>query len=182
MAVPQDPDLSLFCPTVFDEIAYGPRELRLDAATVDRRVSEHASALTLHELLDRAPQALSRGQRLRTAVAAALSCGPDLLLLDEPTAGQDGAQVEALLLALSAPSAPSLLFATHDVDLVLRHATRAVVLVDGKLVADGDPATVLAALPADSRIVIPPIHRFAMERGFRPGSASALMTQVVGRA
>ncbi len=146
--VPQDPDLSLFCETVRAELAYGPRENRRPAALADRLALDAAAALSVGDLLDRPPQALSRGQRLRVAVAAALACEPDVLVLDEPTSGQDHDQVERMMEALR-DDRRALLFATHDVALALRHATRVWVLDGGRLVADLDPAAAAApgALP-----------------------------------
>ena len=126
LLVPQDPDLALFCSTVRRELAYGPSEHGRALGIVD----EVAAKLGLGELLDRPPQALSRGQRLRCAVAAALTCQPEVLLLDEPTSGQDHLQVERMMAALEGQT---LVFATHDLDLAERHATRRVRLVDGRV-------------------------------------------------
>jgi energy-coupling factor transporter ATP-binding protein EcfA2/energy-coupling factor transporter transmembrane protein EcfT len=138
--VPQDPDLALFCGTVRAEIGYGPQESGLGEAQVAGRVGAAARGLGVADLLDRPPQALSRGQRLRTAVAAALACRPDALLLDEPSAGQDREQVEAMLLALRTEMAHGLVvFATHDRALARRHSTRVIVLEAGRVLADGGP-------------------------------------------
>jgi energy-coupling factor transport system ATP-binding protein len=133
LEIPQDPDLTLFGATVRDEIAYGPRDRRLaaDAAPL-------ASAFGLDTLLDRAPQSLSRGERLRVAVAAGLACRPDLLLLDEPTAGQDPDAVEAVAAALrTGMSGGALFFATHDEGFARRHATRMLRIVGRQLTDDG---------------------------------------------
>lgn len=90
----------------------------------------------LAHLLDRAPPSLSRGERLRLAVAAAIAAGPRLLLLDEPTSGQDRACVERIFADLRGrPEGSALAFATHDLDLVRRHATRVVALDRGRAVA-----------------------------------------------
>src|SRR5690606_23764368 len=110
---------------VHDELAYGPRERRLPASEVAREVARMSAALGLAALSDRAPQALSRGQRLRVAVGAALTCAPGILLLDEPTSGQDAASVAGVLAAVQATLGDAaLVFATHDVGLALRFATR----------------------------------------------------------
>lgn len=142
--VPQDPDLALFCATVRSELAYGPTEARLAVDRVSERVAAAADALSLTDLLDRPPQALSRGQRLRTAVAAALTCRPDALLLDEPTSGQDHEQVERMMCGLRSSLADGLLvFATHDLELARHHATRVLVLDEGQIVREGAPIDVL---------------------------------------
>jgi energy-coupling factor transporter ATP-binding protein EcfA2/energy-coupling factor transporter transmembrane protein EcfT len=135
--VPQDPDLALFSATVREELAVGPSEAGRDPSDVVLRA---ARALSVDDLLDRAPQSLSRGQRLRTAVAAAVATEPDVLILDEPTSGQDREQVEKMMLALQDRDG-ALIFATHDVDLARRQATRVIVLEDGRVVYDGAPGT-----------------------------------------
>jgi energy-coupling factor transport system ATP-binding protein len=137
LAVPARPELSLFCATVAEELAVGPRERGL---AVD--VPGLAASVGLGDHLQAAPQALSRGQRLRLAVAAALACRPEVLLLDEPTSGQDAHHVEALFDRLQAEGT-SLVFATHDLELALRRAHRVLVLVDGRVVAEGPPAEAL---------------------------------------
>jgi len=142
LVVPQDPDLALLCSTVGAELRLGPEERGV--GDPEGRARAAALAASVDGLWDRHPQALSRGQRLRVAVAAALACAPPVLVLDEPTAGQDADQVEALFGALRAALADgALVFATHDVGLALRHATRAVLLGGGRLVADGAPQDVL---------------------------------------
>ena len=138
--VPQDPDLALFCATVEDELAYGPREARRAPEVVRRIADEAGEALSIRDLWPRAPQALSRGQRLRTAVAAALTCDRPVLALDEPTSGQDQDQVDRMMTALAARPELAVLFATHDIDLALRHATRVLLLQAGAVVFDGPPA------------------------------------------
>lgn len=150
VAVPQDPDLSLFCESVRAELEYGPRERRLPA--LDAGVARVARALSIEDLLDRPPQALSRGQRLRVAVAAALSCRPRVLLLDEPTAGQDHEQVEAMMTALRGELADgALVFATHDLDLARRHGNQALRLHQGRAAGRGHPADVLDGRDRGSR-------------------------------
>ena len=157
--VPQNPDLSLFNETVDAELAYGPEEARLSPAEVRARVAAGAAALSVADLLARPPQALSRGQRLRTAVAAALTCAPRLLVLDEPTSGQDRDQVDRMLAALSANlRGGAVLFASHDLDVVLRHATRVVVLDHGRVVGDGAPLDTLRAAEASGLpLPLPPL-------------------------
>jgi len=144
---PQNPDLTLFCRTVHDELAFGPRQLGVDRDEVHRRVIQAADALGIADLLAQAPLALSQGQRLRVAVAAAITLRPRLLLLDEPTTGQDPRQVSRLLTAVRRLIADgvvgAVLFSTHDARLVVRFATRVLALVDGALLANCSPAAFL---------------------------------------
>ena len=142
VSVPQNPDLALFCSSVREELAYAPIELGFP--DVAARVERLATGFSLHALLDRPPQSLSRGQRLRVAVAAAVAAEPAVLLLDEPTAGQDPEQVERLMVSVSATLRKGvLLFATHDLPLARRHATRVLALEAGLALGDGPPALTL---------------------------------------
>ena len=144
--LPQDPDLTLFSATVREEIAHGPMEQRLPRAEVGARVRRAAEALSVTDLMDRPPHALSRGQRLRVAVASMLSCEPSVVLLDEPTSGQDYGHVERMMAELRSPDR-ALLFATHDEDLARRHATRILRLRAGRFIEqDASSATVTPAL------------------------------------
>ncbi len=159
IAVPQDPDLALFCATVRQELEYGAQGA----------IEPLLSSFGLAELGDRPPQGLSRGQRLRAAVAAAVACKPAILLLDEPTAGQDRAQVEGMLTALvNTLDQSALLFATHEVEVALRFATRVIVLDAGQKIADGLPERVLFGLPEGIPLVIPALQRWCHERGLPP--------------
>lgn len=179
--VPQNPDLSLFCATVAEELAYGPREARLGPAEVRARVDAAADALSVADLLDRPPQALSRGQRLRVAVAAALACRPRLLLLDEPTSGQDRDQVDRMLDAVAGSLADgALVFASHDLDVVLRHATRVVVLDGGRVVGDGPPLpTLAAAAQAGLPLRLPPLAEVCRSLGIGWHDVDALAAVLV---
>jgi energy-coupling factor transporter ATP-binding protein EcfA2 len=95
-------------------------------------------------ILDRPPLTLSFGQQKRLALAIGLALRPRTLILDEPSAGQDQRTAEAFMRAVSAiPGLESLYFVTHDVDLALTHADRILVLRDGRIIADGPPATVV---------------------------------------
>ncbi len=112
--IPADPDLTLFSADVRQELAFAWRPGAPDPDALAR-------TLRIAHLLDRPPHAASRGERLRIAVAAGLAAAPEVLLLDEPTAGQDPEAVEALFDALAGLDA-ALVFATHDLAVASRHA------------------------------------------------------------
>ena len=138
--VPQNPDLALFCETTELELAYGPTERRVATEEIVKQVSQASYSLNIGSLLDRAPQSLSKGQRLRAAVGAALTTQPDLLLLDEPTSGQDRVEVMRMMKALcSRGDETAIIFATHDLGLARAFATRVIELREGALVYDGSP-------------------------------------------
>ena len=146
--VPQNPDLTLFSATVELELGYGPRQLGVAAAEVDERILAAAASLGLDALLAEPPLALGQGQRLRVALAAALTLRPRLLLLDEPTTGQDPREVQRLLSviigAVDSGEVGAVVFSTHDLRIASLFATRALLLADGQLLADGPAAEVLA--------------------------------------
>lgn len=167
LLVPQNPDLGLFCRTVADELAYGPRE-RSTAADPGIAV-----AFGVDGLLDRPPQALSRGQRLRVAVAAAAACRPAVLCLDEPSAGQDRDQVERMFAALRGHT---VLFATHDLDLVRRHATAIIHVEAGVARAVAEPPASIGAVPTP---VPPAVPRREVDARVRLAGLVALGVAVV---
>jgi cobalt/nickel transport system ATP-binding protein len=136
--VPQQVDLTLFSPTVREELDFGPSQQRCDMTTVRRRVDAAVELFQLAGLLDEPPQALSRGQRVRTALAAAYTCRPTLLLLDEPTTGQDAPTVAALMSALRATvgtddGPAAIIFSTHHAGVARRFADRIWTLAAGRL-------------------------------------------------
>ena len=147
--VPQNPDLALFCQTVRSELAFAPQQAGLADELVDRQVADAARAMQLESLLDEPPLALSQGQRLRTAIAATLTMQPTMLLLDEPTTGQDSEQVDRAMSTLDRAVAGTgspecLIFSTHDLQTVAQHADRVLVLSGGRLAADLTPDALLA--------------------------------------
>ncbi len=138
----QNPELLLQAETVFDELAFGPRNLKLPLKTVHRRVANMLFLFNLDTLASEAPHALSRGQRQRVAVAAICALQPELLLLDEPTTGQDVQQTERLmrqLCQLCQREGKTLIFTTHEPELTLKYANRLLFLQDGELIFDGAP-------------------------------------------
>ncbi len=179
----QNPDLMLFCSTVRDELAFGPAQLGLSKADVERRVSQCAAALELEGITDEPPLGLSRGERLRVAIGATMTLEPRLLLLDEPTTGQDPAQVEAMLRAVSEAvrqRRTALLFATHDLRTVARHADRVLVLGNGALLAQCTPAELLDddELLAATRMRRPPLFEFRRRMNLRALSVEQLIAEV----
>lgn len=135
----QNPDHQIFCDTVYNEVAYGPRNLRLSQAEIDERVVEALGAVGMLHLQPSMPRDLSKGQRQRLAVASVLSMRPEVLIIDEPTTGQDyqdGVEMLNLVQRLN-QAGHTVLFITHDMPMVARFARRVIVFRDGQILLDG---------------------------------------------
>jgi len=152
----QSPSHMLFAPSVRAELTFGPRNLGMDAAAAEAAVPAALAQVGLAGFEDRAPLSLSFGQQKRLGIAAVLSMRPRVLVLDEPTAGQDHGSTQALMHMIGglAGLAATVLI-THDVDMAVSYATRVVLMRDGRIEADGPPEQVLAdrALIEHCRIV-----------------------------
>jgi cobalt/nickel transport system ATP-binding protein len=142
----QNPDVQLFNPTVFDEVAFGPLQLRWPKNEVRDRVGETLDKLRIGHLKNRIPQRLSGGEKKRVALASVLVLDPAVLLLDEPTAALDPrSQSEVIDLMVEwGGGSKSVITATHDLGDLEDIADRCYVLDCGKLVAEGRPAEILA--------------------------------------
>ena len=141
-----EPDVQLFSPTVFDEVAFGPLQLGLPKDEVRKRVADLLDMLGIFALKERAPYTLSSGEKKKVAIASVLSVNPDVLLLDEPTNGLDPRTQVWLfeLLARLRGLKKTCVMATHDLSLVEDFSERAVVLDESHTVAaDGPTAEVL---------------------------------------
>jgi len=141
----QNPDVQLFNPTVFDEVAFGPLQLRWPKDEVRERVGETLARFGIAHLKDRAPHRLSGGEKKRVALASVLVLDPAVLLLDEPTAALDPRSQSQLidLLVAWGGGAKSVITATHNLGDLEDIADRCLVLDQGRLVAEGAPAEIL---------------------------------------
>jgi energy-coupling factor transport system ATP-binding protein len=143
----QNPDNQLFMSSVEDEIAFGPRRTSCPPEEVEARVNEALDLMGLQPNRKNHPFTLSRGQRQRLAVATVLAARPEILLLDEPTTGQDQVALDNLMQltqSLIDQHGTSVVMVTHDMDLVARYATRVVVLDKGKILVDGSPLEIFS--------------------------------------
>jgi energy-coupling factor transporter ATP-binding protein EcfA2 len=135
----QDPDDQLFCPTVFEDVAFGPAQLGLEKSQIVSRVAESLAAVGLSGFEKRAPHRLSGGEKRRVCLAGVLACQPTILALDEPTNGLDPRGRRELIALLRELPATKLI-ATHDLDLVAQICSHVILLDEGGVVAQG-PAT-----------------------------------------
>jgi cobalt/nickel transport system ATP-binding protein len=142
----QDPDDQLFCPTVEEDVAFGPQQLGLAGGALAVRVEHALGMVGLSGYGQRATHHLSHGEKRRVCLAGVLACEPRVLVLDEPTSDLDPRgrrEFKALLQGISATK----LIATHDLDWVVGLCSRVIVLDQGTLVADGPTEKVLGDEP-----------------------------------
>ncbi|MCK9376924.1 MAG: energy-coupling factor ABC transporter ATP-binding protein [Syntrophobacterales bacterium] len=132
----QDPDDQLFMPQVYDDVAFGPLNLGLPAAEVDRRVMNALETVGAAHLKDRPPYKLSAGEKRSVAIASVLSMSPSILVMDEPTSNLDP-KTRRQLIELLKTFSHTIIIATHDLDMVLDLCSRTLVLKQGRIVSDG---------------------------------------------
>ncbi len=144
--VMQNPNQMISNPMIFDEVALGLRARKVPEAEVKTRVEDTLKTCGLHPFRNWPVSALSFGQKKRLTIASILVLRPQLLILDEPTAGQDFrhyTEIMEFLRRLNRETGLSLLMITHDMHLMLEYTTRALVVSEGRLLADDTPANVL---------------------------------------
>lgn len=166
----QNPDYQLFAEQVWEEVAFGPRNLGLEEAEINLRVE---TALTQVHLRDRAgedPFSLTKGQRQRLAVAAVLALSPQVIILDEPTTGLDHREQEDMLALIRElhRQGHTILMVTHSMWAAANYAQRLVVLKDGQIMLDGPTREVLAQedLLRACRVQPPAIVQLSRRLGF----------------
>ena len=157
----QDPDDQLFMPTVADDVAFGPLNLGVTGAALDRRVRDALEQVGMADHADRPPHHLSFGQRRRVAVATVLAMQPEVLVLDEPSSNLDPASRRELADILTSLDV-TLLMVTHDLPYALQLCPRSVLLDAGRVVADGPTRDLMA----DSALM--GAHRLELPYGFDP--------------
>ncbi|RLG31535.1 ABC transporter ATP-binding protein [Methanosarcinales archaeon] len=136
----QNPDNQIFTDSVTKELKFGLENIKLRDTLIEERVNRAISMMELGEFRDRHPHSLSRGQRQRLAVASILVMEPDIIVLDEPTTGQDWGHVNKFLQQIRHLNelGKTIILVTHDMNLVAGYARRTVVMDHGTIVLDGD--------------------------------------------
>jgi cobalt/nickel transport system ATP-binding protein len=163
----QNPDVQLFNPTVFDEIAFAPLQLRWSKEEIARRVEEMLEVMEIRHLRNRPPHRLSGGEKKRVAIASVLVLDPEVLLLDEPTAALDPrsqSQIIDLLIGWCDGS-KTVITATHDLGLVEDIADYCYVLQAGRVAAQGEPSAVLRDVDVLAGANLIHAHRHLHEHG-----------------
>lgn len=143
----QYPEYQLFEDTVAKDVAFGPKNMKLSADEVDKRVRRAMDLVGLpyDKFASRSPFELSGGEKRRAAIAGVIAMEPKILVLDEPFAGLDPTgirDVTSLILTLKQNVCPTVIMVSHSMDAVAEIADRIIALEDGKLVADGSPSEI----------------------------------------
>jgi cobalt/nickel transport system ATP-binding protein len=160
----QNPDDQIFSPTVEQDVAFGPMNLGLDQETVHHRVHEALTLVGIEDLAHRVPHHLSGGEKKRVAIAGIIAMEPEVLVLDEPTAGLDPRGIRELIDVvnnLSRKFGMTVIFSTHDVSVIPEVADYLYVMAKGRFVAQGTVEEVFAQpeLLASVRLDVPVLPR-----------------------
>ena len=136
----QDPNDQLFAPTVKEDVAFGPMNLGLEYSEVEKRIKESLEMVGMSGFEEKTPHHLSGGQQKRVAIAGIIAMRPDIMILDEPTAGLDPEGVDKVLDILNNLNNEgiSIVISSHDIEMVNQFADKIFVLHDGEIIAEGD--------------------------------------------
>ncbi|AHY47929.1 ABC-type cobalt transport system ATPase component [Rubrobacter radiotolerans] len=168
----QNPDDQLFCASVFEDVAFGPRNMGLAEGEVERRVEQAMSATGVSGLSERAPHHLSGGEKRMVAIASTLSLRPSLVIYDEPSANLDIRSRRRLIDFLKRAD-HSFLLASHDLELVLEVCDRVVVLDGGRIAADGGTERVMSDAALMERHSLEKPHSLVPHREAPEGAQGA---------
>lgn len=170
----QNPDHQIFNKTVHEEIAFGLRLRKLSEEEIKRKVEEALKLFGLTGLENEHPFFLSKGEKRRLALASVYALNPKVLIVDEPTTGQDMKFSETLasMLRKLADEGRAVVVITHSVPLFARYADRFVVMKNGSVIAEGSPREVMLSKSAEEgRLVMPQTLRLYLKLGLDPSSA-----------
>jgi cobalt/nickel transport system ATP-binding protein len=163
----QNPDVQLFSPTVFDEVAFGPLQLRWPKPQVRRQVGQMLDLMKITHLKDRSPHHLSTGEKKRVTLASVLVLDPEVLLLDEPTAALDPKSASQMIDFLVGwrGGAKTVITTTHNLDIVEDIADYCYVFETGRVVAAGSPSEVLRETALLEQTNLIHVHRHVHPSG-----------------
>ena len=175
----QNPDHQLFCTTVTEEVAFGLNNLRLPKNEIKERVDNVLKIVGLEEYEDMHPFFLGKGLRQRLAVAAVVAMESEIIVVDEPTTGQDYEMCKEIMILLDKLNkmGKTIIIITHDMKLVSEYCRRAIVMVDGKIIADDDPENIFSDsnIMKSAQIEPPQIVKFSLL--LSPSTTPALTVQ-----
>jgi cobalt/nickel transport system ATP-binding protein len=172
----QDPDVQLFATTVYEDIAFGPFNLKLDKEEIDKRVNKYAQLLGVDDLLNKAPHQLSYGQKKRVAVAGVLAMEPEVILFDEPFAWLDQKHQKVMKKIISdlQKEGRTILISTHNPDFAYEWADQVVFMKKGEIIAQGNPLDIMHSqeLMQQIEMNVPLVVRIAQKLGKKEFSRS----------
>jgi energy-coupling factor transport system ATP-binding protein len=154
----QNPDHQLCCKTVLEELKFGPRNVNIPEKEIEKRVNEVIERLDLVDIVKEDPFSLSKGERQRVAVGSILTMKPDVLVVDEPTTGQDfrgSKYLMEVMLSLN-KEGKTIVVITHDMNIAAEYAERVIVLKDGKVLLDGPTRDVFTQTETLSKTFLRP--------------------------
>lgn len=165
----QYPEHQIFAETVYDDIAFGPRNKGLESNAVDRAVKDAMAfaGLDFDTFANRSPFRLSGGQMRRVAIAGVVAMEPDYLILDEPSAGLDPRARDSIfkeVMALYHKRGIAVILVTHNMEEAARYATRLLVVADGRIILDGKPHEIFTGHKEELLKVsmdVPPVYKLA---------------------
>ncbi|KNY25591.1 energy-coupling factor ABC transporter ATP-binding protein [Pseudobacteroides cellulosolvens] len=164
----QNPDHQIFCSTVFNEIAFGLKNIGISHGEIENLVYNAAMKVGLEQYLKHDPFSLSKGQRQRVALASVLAMETDILVLDEPTTGQDyseGLEIMEIVKELH-KKGKTIVMVTHDMELVAQYANRVIVLMKGTVLEDGSTEEVLSKEESLALSNLKPPQAYLLARKF----------------
>lgn len=156
----QNPDHQIFMDQVFQEVAFGLKNLSLPPAEIESRTENALKKVGIYHLKDAAPLSLSKGHRQRVALASVLAMEPEIIILDEPTTGQDYSETKQImdLIADLNKKGHTVIFITHDMQLVAAYAKRVILMGNGEIMFDGAPKEVLNRTELLARTNLKPLQ------------------------
>jgi len=161
----QNPDHQLFAENVLEEIAFPLKNFGFSEDFIKRRVEWALKIMDLEKYSNKSPYMLSIGERKRLTIAAVLAYDPEVIVLDEPTAGQDYLQKEKIseIMNLLRLAGKTVVVVTHDVEFVVEHIDRVILMSNGHIIADGKTPEILSRIELirKTRILPPQITRLA---------------------
>ena len=186
----QSPTHMLYAPTVQEELEFGPKNLEFKKEMMHKAVTESVSTVNLNGLEEYPPLGLSFGQQKRTTIAAVLAMRSKIMIMDEPTAGQDYANYTHFMDAMCRPSVDgsqslvaenfaATLFITHDLDLAVTYANRVLLCGDKHIVADGPPEEVLKDFDLLTRYRVRPTSLLLMNLDLFPRTGQFLTAEAL---
>jgi energy-coupling factor transport system ATP-binding protein len=176
----QSPSQMLFADSVRQELSFGPRNLGMEPEEITRNVDWAIKTVSLEQEIESPPLALSFGQQKRISIASVLAMRSRILMMDEPTAGQDYWNYTAFMDAiLQMPGYDAVLFITHDIDLAVIYANRVLLVSEGRLIADGKPEVVLADNELLSRSRVLPSSLLRLNQKYYPITHQYLRAEIL---